>query len=334
MSLREQSVTGEGSLAELKAALARAERERDEALAQQAATAEVLKVISASPGALEPVFQAVLKNATKICEAKFGTLYLAEAGKCRMAAMHNAPPAFADFQMRRGVFEPTAGAVLDQVMRTKQVWHSADAGSEAVAGNAAKLAGARSLVGVPMFKDDALVGAIVIYRQEVRPFTDKQIELVQNFADQAVIAIENVRLFEAEQQRTDELAELLEQQTATSEVLKVISTSPGNLQPVFAAMLANATRICDAKFGVMFLVRWRKIRTDRAFGVTPEYAALLEQRGRFKPDAEKRLRAPAADNGGGADYRRRLGIGARRRGRTCGKVGRRTVAYSRADAQG
>src|SRR5262249_7646672 len=159
------------------------------------------------------------------------------------AAEVGTPPELAGFVRRRGPFQPTPDTpVVDRVMRTKQVVHTADEAAEAVSGPSAKLGGARSLVGVPMLKDDALVGVIIIYRQEVRPFTDKQIELVKNFAAQAVIAIENARLL-------NELRESLQQQTATSEVLKVISASPGALELVFMEMLENATRICDAKFG-------------------------------------------------------------------------------------
>src|SRR5262249_42491627 len=133
-----------------------------------------------------------------------------------------------------------------RAVRTKQVIHSADATKDAAVGLAAKFGGARSSMCVPMLKDDELIGAILIYRQEVRPFTDKQIDLVKNFASQAVIAIENTRLL-------NELRESLEQQTGTSEVLRVISASPGELEPVFEAMLANATKLCDAPFGGLFL---------------------------------------------------------------------------------
>jgi GAF domain-containing protein len=216
-----------------------------QSLEQQTATADVLGVISSSPGELNPVFKIILENATRICEAKFGTLYLTEGDGYRTVAMHNVPSAFAEFIRQRGPFKPPPGIHLDRVMRTKQVSHTADYAAEATPGAAATLGGARSLVCVPMLKDDTLIGAITIYRQEVRPFTDKQIALVQNFAAQAVIAIENTRLL-------NELRESLQQQTATADVLKVISTSPGELEPVFQAMLENAVRICEAKFGTLF----------------------------------------------------------------------------------
>src|SRR5262245_56829486 len=213
--------------------------ERDEALEQQAATSEVLQVISSSPGKLEPVFQAMLENALRICEAKFGTLFRFDGKAFHRAAGIGVPSAVAELQKKRGPYLPESGTLLDRVLQTREVAHSPDYAAEPIPGNAAKLGGARSTVAVPMLKDSELVGAIIIYRQEVHPFTDKQIELVKNFAAQAVIAIENTRLL-------SELRESLQQQTATSEVLSVISSSPGELEPIFQAMLANATQICRA----------------------------------------------------------------------------------------
>ena len=246
-----------------------------EALEQQTATSEVLKVISSSSGELEPVFQAMLENATRICEAKFGTLYRYDGGAFHPVTFHKVPSSLADFLRQRGSFVPPAGIPLGRLLRTKKVIHTIDQASDQVLTPSAKLGGARTHIAVPMLKEDELVGAIIIYRQEVRPFTDKQIELVKNFAAQAVIAIENTRLLSELRQRTDDLSELLEQQTATSEVLSVISSSPGELQPVFATMLAKAIELCEASFGAMWLVDGDGYRTAALHGDLPE--AYVEQ---------------------------------------------------------
>ncbi|MFZ0147454.1 MAG: GAF domain-containing protein, partial [Xanthobacteraceae bacterium] len=254
-----------------------------ESLQQQTATSEVLSVISSSPGELEPVFQAMLENATRICEAKFGMLYRFDGDNFHFAAEVGTPPELAEFVRRRGPFQPTPDTpVVDRVMRTKQVVHTADEAAEAVSGPSAKLGGARSLVGVPMLKDEALVGVIIIYRQEVRPFTDKQIALVENFAKQAVIAIENTRLL-------NELRQSLEQQTATSEVLSVISSSPGELEPVFQAMLENAVRICEAKFGALYRIDGEKFHFAAEVGTPLEFVEHQRRRGPFQPSPGSQL---------------------------------------------
>ena len=266
----------EGRLERRTRELAHARARLAEALEQQAATSEVLQVISSSPGALEPVFQAMLEKATRVCEAKFGNLLLYDGKTFRRVALYNAPPAWAALSRRDPVIRTGANSPLVRMLATKQLIHISDirteqaySDGEAALVGLADLAGARTVINVPMLKENELIGAIAIYRQEVRPFSDKQIELVQNFAAQAVIAIENTRLL-------NELRESLQQQTATSEVLQVISSSPGELEPVFQAMLENATRICQAKFGVMWLCESGGFRSVAMHGP----AAHVEERRR------------------------------------------------------
>ena len=223
----------------------------------------------------------MLENAVRICDAKFGTLFRVDNETVDPVAEFNVPPALAEF-LQRGSFPPPAGSALDRLLRTKDVVRISDELAEPVTQSPAKFGGARSLVAVPMLKEKALIGAIIIYRQEVRPFTDKQIELVQNFAAQAVIAIENTRLL-------NELRQSLEQQTATAEVLGVISSSPGELEPVFNVMLENAVRICDAKFGVLFRFDGRAFDTAAQVGTPRQYAEFLKQQGSFHPLPDSRL---------------------------------------------
>jgi GAF domain-containing protein len=258
--------------------------ELTEALEQQTASSQVLQVISSFPGGLEPVFATALENAVHICDAKWGTINRWEGDTVHLMAMHNLPAAFAEARRRTTLYRPRANALFGRMAASKSVVHIADVAKDEgyverdpdhVA--AVELGGARTVLAVPMLKENDLIGALAIVRQEVRPFTDKQIELVQNFAAQAVIAIENARLLNELRQRTTDLTErtadlteALEQQTATSEVLGVISGSPGDLQPVFATILEKAVRICDAKFGTLYLAEDGRLRLAAAQQV-PEY---------------------------------------------------------------
>src|SRR5262249_8146726 len=247
-------------------------RELTESLEQQTATPEVLKVISGSPGDLQPVFDAMLANATRLCEAKFGTLQLRESDNTfRVAAMHNPPAVYAEARRRNPLIYPSAHSALGRVIATKQLVHIADYTQDVaykqrdpLAVSIVELAGARTLIIIPMLKEGELIGNLLLYRQEVRPFTEKQIALLTNFAAQAVIAIENARLL-------NELRESLQQQTATSEVLKVISSAAGELKPVFDAILENATRICEAAFGSMLLCEGDAYRRATVHNAPPEF---------------------------------------------------------------
>src|SRR6516225_6436363 len=248
-----------------------------ESLQQQTATADVLKVISSSPGELAPVFEIMLANAVQICGAKFGVMSLREGDAFRVTATHGAPPAFVEQRRREPLIRPTPGHNLERMVRTKEVVHVPDILADPESAPIlAKFGGAKALVNVPLRKDGDLIGSIVIFRQEAGPFSGKQIELVKNFAAQAVIAIENTRLL-------NELRESLERQTATSEVLRVISRSPGEVAPVFQAMLDNATRICEANFGGLYVRDGDEFRLAAIHNMPP---ALADARRRVRPEMQ------------------------------------------------
>ena len=277
------------SYTDLEEKLARAQRERDEALEREKATGEVLRVISTSPGELELVFQAILENATRLCRAQLGNLLLYENDVFRYVAMFGAPPAFAELRQSDPIIRPRSGALLDRIVNTNKAAHVADIAAENAndSKEIVELAGARSVVLVPMLKEGELIGTIGIYRQEVQPFTEKQIALLTNFAAQAVIAIENTRLLNELRQRTSDLSESLEQQTATSEVLQVISSSPGALEPVFDALLENAVRLCEASFGNLLLYDGKVFR-HVALHNAPEAWATEQQRDPIAPHRSAR----------------------------------------------
>src|SRR5215475_6873186 len=248
-----------------------AERQLSEALERQAATDEVLRVIAGSPGELKPVFQAMLASATRICEAHFGHVMLYDGEAFHAGYLHDVPRPYREM-MERGPIRPGPNTALGRIIRTKQPVHIVDLAAEPAYAErdplrviTVELVGARTFLAVPMLKENQLVGAIVIYRQEVRPFTDKQIGLVANFAAQAVIAIENTRLLRAS----------LAQQTATADVLKLMSRSTFHLQTVLDTLTESAAHLCEAEMAGIVRPRGGAYYWATSYRFPPEYTEYI-----------------------------------------------------------
>src|SRR6516225_4329109 len=264
--------------AELQRQLDERTAERDEALAQQAAVSEALQIINSSPGDLAPVFDAMLEKATRLCEAAFGVLHIYDGERFHPVSTLGVPGAYVDYLKRDSPeFGPGTGPA--RVLAGERVVHivnmvDTEAYREGEPNRRAivDLGGARSALGVPLLKDEMVLGHFTIYRQQVRPFTEKQIALLQNFAAQAVIAMENARLI-------TETREALDQQTATAEVLQVINSSPGDLAPVFDATLEKAVRLCDGVNGILWTFDGKRARLAAARNVAPEVVDLLREQG-------------------------------------------------------
>jgi signal transduction histidine kinase len=263
-----------------------------ESLRHQTATSEVLKVISRSPGELDPVFQTILASATSICDAQFGLLVLYEDGGFRCTSTFNLPPAFAETFLRNPVIYPPPIDPLGRVIETRQLVHVVDVKQEPayLTGfppivELVELGGARTLLLVPMMRENDIVGVIAIFRQNVHAFSDKQIDLVTSFGSQAVIAIENARLLGELRERTDDLSESLQQQTATADVLKVISRSAFDLKSVLTTLTESAKSLCGASLGIICLREGEVMRLQAESGCTQAFIDFM-QANPIKPGRE------------------------------------------------
>ena len=309
-----------------------------EALEQQTATSEVLKVISSSPGDLQPVFATMLEKAVRICDAKFGNIYRWDGEGLHLLASHNTPPALVEAR-RHTPLRPGANDPIGRMITTKTVIHTSDAMAEQAYTDehdpgrqlaaAVDLGGARTILAIPMLTENELIGSFTVYRQEVRPFTDKQIALVASSAAQAVIAIENTRLL-------NELRESLQQQTATADVLKVISGSAFDLHTVLDTLLELATRLCTADKGAIFQRDGDVYRLTASYGYSREQAlwvaehplrpdrgsttgrVALEGRVIHVPDVLGDPEYRATDHQASVGFRTNLGVPLLREGATIG----------------
>src|SRR6516162_50337 len=244
-----------------------------ESLQQQTATADVLKVISRSTFDLQTVLDTLTESAAHLCEADMGAIARQKGDAYYLVSVYGYPPDVIEY-VKTIPHERGRGSAIGRTVLAAKTVHLVDvlADPEYTNLDMQEKLGFRSVLAVPLLREGNPIGVISLIRVSVRPFTDKQIELLTTFADQAVIAIENVRLFDEVQARTEELSESLEQQTATSDVLQVISSSPGELEPVFGAMLANATRICEAKFGTLYLCEGDAFRLAAMHNPPPAFA--------------------------------------------------------------
>jgi GAF domain-containing protein len=245
-----------------------------ESLEQQTATSEVLQVISSSPGELQSVFEATLSNATRLCGAKFGNLWLREGEAFRIAAIHGGNPEYEEYLTNNPVVHPDPRSTLGQIIRTKEAIQIADVRAAPTFADQMRIAtikraGARTLIAVPMLKNNEVIGSIGLYREEVRPFTVKQIELVSNFARQAVIAIDNSQLL-------NKLRESLQQQTATADVLKVISRSAFDLETVLLTLVESAVRLCNADQGTIARKKGDRFFRTVNFGLSMKFQKILK----------------------------------------------------------
>ncbi len=249
-----------------------------ESLQQQTATADVLKVISRSTFDLQAVLNTLTESAARLCRAERSAIRLAKDGLYHHAASHGFLPEH-EKRMQREPVKPGRGSIVGRVVIESKSVHLLDSQSDPdpEVANRSRSGNVRTMLGVPLQREGTPIGVLLLQRSIVQPFTDKEIALAETFADQAVIAIENVRLFDDVQKRTRELSVALEQQTATSEVLKVISSSTGELQPVFQAMLENATRLCAAKFGNLYLCEGDAFRTTAMHNVPPAFAEVRKR---------------------------------------------------------